>query len=62
MKSCYFSEKHRPGTNLLMTPDRTSIRIKGGLTLRDFPANMLLEAVQLSHLPAFCFFLLVQWV
>jgi len=52
MESCYFSEKNRPGTYLLVTPDRTSIRIKAGLTQRDVPANLLLEAVLLSHLPA----------
>jgi len=52
MKSCYFSEKIRPGTYLLVTPDRTSIRILAGLTQRDFPANVVLEAVLLSHLPA----------
>jgi len=52
MKSWYFSEKNRPGTYLLVTPDWTSIRIKAGLTQRDFPANMLLKVVLLSHLPA----------
>ena len=51
MKSCYLAEKLRPGTYLLVSPDRTSIRIKVTLSQPGFPAKMLLEVVLFSHLP-----------